>query len=98
MLRVQRVRNQAPAAFVFDCAPRTIRRFCAPTVIAGSETSYVWSRWIYLRTLGVLYAAAFLSLAPQIVGLIGPHGVFPSTEQLAVTRNAAARPERRSRI
>jgi hypothetical protein len=39
-------------------------------------------RWIFLRVLGLIYYSAFLSLAFQIRGLIGPHGIFPAGEYL----------------
>ena len=38
---------------------------------------YVFTRWIFLRLLGVVYLCAFLSLAVQINGLIGSKGVLP---------------------
>jgi lipase maturation factor 1 len=40
-------------------------------------------QWIFLRTLGLIYYTAFFSLAFQIRGLIGPHGILPATEYLA---------------
>jgi hypothetical protein len=54
------------------------------TVTPESETSHLWCRWIYLRILGVLYLAAFVSLASEVVGLVGPRGVFPAAEQLSL--------------
>lgn len=38
---------------------------------------------LFLRLLGLVYVAAFGSLWPQIVGLIGVHGVSPSAPTLA---------------
>jgi len=38
--------------------------------------------WIFLRALGLIYYSAFFSLAFQIRGLIGPHGVLPAGEYL----------------
>ena len=40
------------------------------------------TRWIYLRSLGVIYFSAFFSLAFQIRGLIGPQGILPAAEYL----------------
>lgn len=40
------------------------------------------SRWLFLRLLGFVYLAAFLSLLVQIKGLIGSHGVLPLTDYL----------------
>ena len=39
-------------------------------------------RWIFLRALGLIYYSAFFSLVFQIRGLIGPHGILPTTEYL----------------
>ena len=40
------------------------------------------SRWIFLRSLGLIYYSAFFSLAFQIRGLIGPQGILPAREFL----------------
>jgi lipase maturation factor 1 len=40
-------------------------------------SSYVLSRWVFLRLLGLVYVIAFLSLRVQVVGLIGAHGILP---------------------
>jgi hypothetical protein len=39
-------------------------------------------RWLFLRTLGLIYYSAFFSLVFQIRGLIGPHGILPANEYL----------------
>src|SRR5712671_2211696 len=39
-------------------------------------------RRIFLRALGLIYYSAFFSLAFQIRGLIGPHGILPAGEYL----------------
>ena len=39
---------------------------------------FLWSRWLWLRALAVLFGSAFVSLAFQIHGLIGPHGILPA--------------------
>lgn len=44
---------------------------------AGRPT-YVLSRWLFLRLLGVVYFVAFVSLALQITGLVGEHGILPA--------------------
>jgi hypothetical protein len=44
---------------------------------AGHPT-YVLSRWLFLRLLGVVYFVAFVSLALQITGLVGAHGILPA--------------------
>lgn len=56
--------------------------------LLGPETSdeqrpgHVWSRWIFLRALGLIYFSAFYSLLFQIKGLIGPNGILPATDYL----------------
>lgn len=41
------------------------------------------SIWLFLRVLGLIYFAAFLSLAFQIKGLIGSRGILPAVEFIA---------------
>ena len=38
--------------------------------------------WLFLKMLSVIYFAAFLSLAVQITGLVGPNGILPFNEFL----------------
>jgi len=40
-------------------------------------STYVFTRWIFLRLLGLTYLFAFTSLWPQITGLVGAHGIIP---------------------
>src|SRR2546429_711915 len=44
----------------------------------GGPTS-VLSRWLFLRLLGLVYLIAFVSLALQVTGLVGDHGIIPAT-------------------
>lgn len=46
------------------------------------ETSAAIS-WLFLRGLGLIYFAAFASLATQILGLIGADGILPLNDALA---------------
>jgi len=41
------------------------------------DVSFARSRAVFLRLLGVVYALAFASLAVQITGLVGEHGILP---------------------
>ena len=43
---------------------------------------HLWPRWLFLRTLGLLFFSAFYSLLFQIRGLIGPEGLLPAGEYL----------------
>jgi predicted DCC family thiol-disulfide oxidoreductase YuxK len=36
--------------------------------------------WLFLRTIGLIYLAAFLSFGVQALGLIGSHGILPLSE------------------
>ena len=40
--------------------------------------SYVFSQWLFLRLLGLVYVVAFLSLRVQILGLVGARGIMPA--------------------
>ncbi len=44
--------------------------------------SHVLTRRLLLRLLGCVYIAAFLSLAWQVEGLLGPRGILPAAEYL----------------
>src|SRR6266542_5893250 len=48
--------------------------------------TYVLSRWLFLRLVGVVYLVVFASLAVQVRGLIGEHGLFPLGEYLERAR------------
>ena len=48
--------------------------------------TYVLSRWLFLRLLGGVYLIAFGSLAIQVRGLVGDHGILPVGEYLARVR------------
>src|SRR5713101_6658634 len=39
-------------------------------------------RWLFLRSLGLIYFSAFYSLIFQIRGLIGPNGILPADDYL----------------
>ncbi|MEO8606857.1 MAG: lipase maturation factor family protein [Chloroflexota bacterium] len=44
--------------------------------------SYILTRWLFLRLLGLIYLIAFASLLPQITGLIGANGILPIANYL----------------
>jgi hypothetical protein len=48
--------------------------------------TFARSRWLFLRLLGVVYLVAFVSLAAQITGLVGEHGILPVGEFLGQVR------------
>src|SRR5437660_12753354 len=39
---------------------------------------YLLSRWLFFRLLGAVYLVAFVSLAVQVPGLVGEHGILPA--------------------
>lgn len=49
-----------------------------PPAAAPGAPGYVLSRWLFLRAVGVTYFVAFVSLAVQVSGLIGVHGMLPA--------------------
>src|SRR6266566_10161001 len=48
--------------------------------------TYVLSRWLFLRLLGLVYLIAFASLALQVTGLVGEHGILPAAAFLERAR------------
>lgn len=56
-----------------------VRRLFDPSF--GTPDHHV-SRWIFLRSLGLIYVSAFYSLLFQIRGLVGLHGILPAAEYL----------------
>jgi hypothetical protein len=49
---------------------------------SGGRGTFVLSSWLFLRALGIIYGIAFISLAVQVQGLIGRHGILPAAELL----------------
>jgi len=50
------------------------------------DPAFAGSRWLFLRLLGLVYLIAFVSLAVQITGLVGEHGLLPVDEFLGQVR------------
>jgi hypothetical protein len=42
-----------------------------------THRDYIFTRWLFLRLLGVIYLFAFVSLGVQVQGLIGSRGILP---------------------
>jgi hypothetical protein len=53
-----------------------------PEAPAEGPRTHLLPRWIFLRTLGLIYFSAFYSLIFQIKGLIGPNGILPAADYL----------------
>jgi hypothetical protein len=53
------------------------------TILTAASGTHVLSVWLFLRLLGFIYLCAFLSLAVQIKGLVGSHGILPANDFIA---------------
>lgn len=47
-----------------------------------SNDNYQLTSWLFLRGVALIYGIAFLSLAVQITGLVGPNGILPFYQTL----------------
>jgi hypothetical protein len=66
-----------------------VTRFTFGTRI--EPTRFGATQWLFLRAIGLIYAVAFGSLAFQVSGLIGEHGLVPVTRFLSsVARTGSA--------
>ncbi len=74
-----------------DAARRATEWFWGVPVL---QPSFLVSRWLFLRLLGFVYAAAFFSLLPQIPGLIGDNGILPAAQLLEGVGGVLAAPQR----
>jgi len=54
----------------------------------GEPQPVLRSRWIFLRSLGLIFFSAFYALYFQIHGLIGPKGILPAIDYLPLVRRA----------
>ena len=50
--------------------------------ISTKVESWVVTRWVYLRLLGIIHLMAFGSYALQIIGLNGSQGIIPTASFL----------------
>ena len=87
-------RRRRPLARDHDPDGRRARLRRQGAVMLGRLADPLRVRWIVLRGLGVLYLSVFWSLAGQIHGLIGPHGILPATDYLATLRAELTLPAR----
>jgi predicted DCC family thiol-disulfide oxidoreductase YuxK len=47
-------------------------------------------RWLFLRTLAIIYLVAFISLWTQIIGLVGENGILPAKSTMENLRQQVA--------
>ena len=50
-------------------------------------STYRWTGSLFVRGLALVYFVAFISLIPQISGLIGEHGILPARDYLETIRS-----------
>lgn len=55
----------------------------------SGRPGHLWPRWLFLRSLGLIFFSAFYSLAFQIEGLIGPQGILPARNYLSLLKDRA---------
>ena len=61
----------------------------ATRLLWGSDItppSYLITRWMFIRMIGMIYFVAFASLGVQIMGLIGSNGILPAAHYLETMR------------
>ena len=79
----------AEAAYEFIAARRTFFSFLT-RLLWGRDAAAPgqWLvRWVFLRSLGLIYLCAFLSLGTQIMGLIGHDGILPAAQLMQNARD-----------
>lgn len=59
-----------------------------------SSAGHLWPRFVFLRALGLIFLSAFYTLAFQIHGLVGEHGILPARDYLTKVANALGQVER----
>ena len=55
---------------------------------AGGDATYLWTRWLVLRAVGLVYGFIFLGIIDESPALIGPSGVVPLADYFAQVRPA----------
>jgi predicted DCC family thiol-disulfide oxidoreductase YuxK len=50
------------------------------------QPTHLLTRWIFLRTLGVIYLVAFISFWTQCSGLIGHNGILPTDQFMSAVK------------
>jgi len=70
-----------------DWRPASVVHWLLDPAYGASDR--LFSRWIFLRALGLIYFSAFFSLIFQIRGLIGPEGILPASEYLRAVAQSA---------
>ena len=61
-----------------------MREFLRFITVDGAEPTFLLARWVFLRLLGLICLAAFVSFWVQARGLIGSGGIVPLGDYLQV--------------
>jgi len=79
--------GEPPHSIIFNPNPLSFPSL--PVIPVGSvnrllelDDRYTLTSWLFLKLLALIYFAAFLSLAVQIRGLVGPDGILPFQDLL----------------
>ena len=65
----------------------------AQIVGTADGARYGFARWVFLRGLGLVHLAAFLSLWTQVAGLVGEEGILPYRDVLDRLRHPDGSPD-----
>jgi hypothetical protein len=76
---------------VFPVTVWILTRLLKPLFGFRQPASYVLTRWLFLRLLGLVYLIAFVSLLTQISGLIGRRGIMPAEDFLDEVKSGSGR-------
>src|SRR4051812_29952925 len=79
-LQIPAVRQVAERAYRMIAGHRRPAARVTAVLWGGDKQppAYALARWWFFRLLGIVYMAAFASLAAQIVGLVGHDGILPA--------------------
>jgi hypothetical protein len=67
-----------------------VRRIFNYLFAPPKSSHHLIARWLFLRSLGLIYFSAFFSLLFQVRGLIGPRGILPAAEYLQTISSLGA--------
>ncbi len=68
--------------------PGRLKAFCA----MDGDATFVWTRWLMLRAVGLLFIVIFWGVIADSRALLGPDGITPVTETLTSLRQQFSNP------
>ncbi len=78
----------APPAALNRVPPGRLKAFCA----LDGDATFVWTRWLLLRAVGLLFIVIFWSIMTESRALLGPDGITPVADTLAALRQQFPNP------